>query len=78
MRAAAETRNIWIVGGGDLAGQFYDCGLLDQLIIQIGSCTLGAGKPLLPRRLLNPALHLASVRQMGSRMAELRYEVLRG
>jgi dihydrofolate reductase len=75
MRAAAGTRNIWIVGGGDLVGQFYDCGLLDQLIIQIGSCTLGTGKPLLPRRLPSPVLRLASVRQMGSGMAELRYEV---
>jgi dihydrofolate reductase len=75
MRAAAGTRNIWIVGGGDLAGQFNDCGLLDELIIQIGSCTLGAGKPLLPRRLLSPVLRLTSVRQMGSGMAELRYEV---
>ncbi len=78
MRAAAGTKNIWIVGGGDLAGQFHDCGLLDQLIIQIGSCTLGAGKPLLPRRLLSPVLSLASVRQMGSGMAELRYEVQKG
>lgn len=78
MRAAAGTKNIWIVGGGDLAGQFHDCGLLDQLIIQIGSCTLGAGKPLLPRRLLSPVLRLASVHQMGSGMAELRYEVQKG
>src|SRR5690606_5276622 len=29
MRKAAGTRNIWIVGGGDLAGQFHDAGLLD-------------------------------------------------
>jgi dihydrofolate reductase len=78
MRAAAGTQNIWIVGGGDLVGQFYDCGLLDQLIIQIGSCTLGTGKPLLPRRLLSPALRLESVRQMGSSMVELRYEVRKG
>ncbi|WP_116809216.1 dihydrofolate reductase family protein [Steroidobacter cummioxidans] len=78
MRAAAGTKNIWIVGGGGLAGQFYDCGLLDQLIIQIGSCTLGSGKPLLPRRLLSPALRLMSVHQMGSGMAELRYEVQKG
>lgn len=78
MRAAAGARNLWIVGGGDLAGQFYDCGLLDQLVIQVGSCTLGTGKPLLPRRLLSPALRLTSVRQMGSGMAELRYEVQKG
>nr|WP_298724512.1 dihydrofolate reductase family protein [uncultured Steroidobacter sp.] len=78
MRAAAGTKNLWIVGGGDLAGQFYDCGLLDQLIIQVGSCTLGTGKPLLPRRLLSPTLRLSSVRQMGSGMAELRYDVQKG
>jgi dihydrofolate reductase len=78
MRAAAGTKDIWIVGGGDLVGQFYDSGLLDQLIIQVGSCTLGTGKPLLPRRLLSPVLQLTSVRQMGSGMAELRYDVQKG
>lgn len=75
MRKAAGTKNIWIVGGGDLAGQFYDAGLLDELIIQVGSATLGKGKPLFPRRVLNPVLRLMSVRQMGTGMAELRYEV---
>lgn len=75
MRAAAGTKNIWIVGGGDLAGQFYDVGLLDELIVQIGSVTLGKGKPLFPRRALSPNLKLKSVTQMGESMAELRYEV---
>jgi dihydrofolate reductase len=77
MREAAGTKNIWIVGGGDLAGQFYDAGLLDELIVQIGSATLGKGKPLFPRRVLSPCLRLVSVRQMGSGMAELRYEICR-
>jgi dihydrofolate reductase len=78
MRASAGARNIWIVGGGDLAGQFYDAGLLDELIVQIGSATLGRGKPLFPRRVLSPCLDLASVRRMGGGMAELRYDVRRG
>jgi dihydrofolate reductase len=78
MRAAAGAKNIWIVGGGDLAGQFYDAGLLDELIIQIGSATLGKGKPLFPRRVLSPGLRLMSVRQLGTGMAELRYEVSKG
>jgi dihydrofolate reductase len=78
MRAAAGTKNIWIVGGGDLAGQFYDAGLLDELIIQVGSATLGKGKPLFPRRVLSPVLRLMSVHQMGAGMAELRYEVHKG
>jgi dihydrofolate reductase len=75
MRAAAGAKNIWIVGGGGLAGQFYDADLLDELIIQIGSATLGKGKPLLPRRVLSPHLRLKSVRQLGSGMAELHYDV---
>lgn len=75
MKRAAAGKNIWIVGGGDLAGQFYDAGLLDELIVQIGSATLGRGKPLFPRRVLGPKLALQSVRQMGAGMAELRYEL---
>src|SRR5215213_5214392 len=49
MAAAADGKSVWIVGGGELAGQFYDAGLLDELFVQVGSVTLGAGKPLLPR-----------------------------
>lgn len=75
MVTAAANKNIWIVGGGDLAGQFYDAGLLDELIVQIGSVTLGSGKPLFPRKVLWPSLHLASVRQMGASMVELRYQI---
>ncbi|HJU46530.1 MAG TPA: dihydrofolate reductase family protein [Gaiellaceae bacterium] len=50
LRAAAGERNVWIVGGGDLAGQFADAGLLDEVIVYIAPVTLGAGAPLLPRR----------------------------
>lgn len=75
MRKAAGSKNLWIVGGGDLAGQFYDADLLDEIIVQIGSVTLGKGKPLFPRRVLSPTLRLVTVRQMGTGMAELRYEV---
>ena len=73
MSAAAGGKNLWIVGGGDLAGQFHDAGLLDELIIQVGSITLGAGKPLFPRRLASP-MTLTSVRQYGPGFAELRYQ----
>lgn len=78
MRAAAGGKNIWIVGGGDLAGQFYDAGLLDEVFAQVGSVTLGRGKPLFPRRLISPPLRLLSARQVGSGFAELHYEVPRG
>ena len=76
MSAAAGSGNIWIVGGGDLAGQFYDAGLLNEIIVQVGSVTLGRGKQLFPRRVTNPPLRLVSTRQVGSGFAELRYEVI--
>ncbi|MER2598238.1 MAG: dihydrofolate reductase family protein [Caldilineales bacterium] len=75
MRAAASAQNIWIVGGGDLAGQFYDAGLLDEIIVQVAAVTLGRGKPLLPRRIITPPLQLLSIQQFGTGFAELRYRV---
>ena len=77
MIAAAAGKNVWIVGGGELAGQFYDHGLLDELFVQVGSVTLGAGKPLLPRAITTPPLRLVSVRAVGTGFAELHYEVPR-
>ncbi len=75
MRLAAGTKNLWVVGGGDLAGQFYDAGLLDELILQVGSITLGRGKPLFPRRLPSTALRLLDAHPLGTGMVELRYAV---
>ncbi|MFD5599852.1 dihydrofolate reductase family protein [Leucobacter sp. NPDC058333] len=51
MRESAGDRDLWVVGGGDLAGQFADHGLLDEILTSIAPVVLGAGRPLLPRRL---------------------------
>src|SRR6266542_2503748 len=51
MARAAGDRNVSIVGGGDLAGQFADAGLLAEVIVSIAPVTLGGGAPLLPRRI---------------------------
>jgi dihydrofolate reductase len=77
MAAAAAGKNLWIVGGGELAGRFHDAGLLDELFVQVAAVTLGAGLPLLPRRITTPPLRLLEVRQFGEAFAELRYEVPR-
>jgi dihydrofolate reductase len=75
MCAVAQGRNVWIVGGGELVGQFYDRGLLDEIFVQVGSVTLGAGKPLLPRMIVDPPLRLLSAKMFGTGFAELHYEV---
>jgi dihydrofolate reductase len=75
MRTAAGDKNIWIVGGGDLAGQFWEQGLLDELIVTIASVTLGSGAPLLPRAITQPPLQLLSATVYGEAMVELRYAI---
>jgi dihydrofolate reductase len=70
---AADARNVWIVGGGDLAGQFADVGLLDDVLVTIAPVTLGAGAPLLPRRL---ELRLEDVARNGD-FACATYSVVR-
>jgi len=75
MVAAAGDKNVWLLGGGELIGQFYDQGLLDEIIVTFASVTLGSGKPLLPRK-VNPPLRLLSVSAMGNAFAQLRYEVV--
>ena len=74
MTAAAGGRNIWVVGGGELAGAFADAGLLDEIILGVAPVTLGAGAPLLPRRLSSRRLSLSAVERRGE-FAYLTYAV---
>jgi dihydrofolate reductase len=74
MVAAAARKNVWLVGGGDLVGQFHDRGLLDEIIVTIAPVTLGAGKPLLPRAITTPPLQLLDTHVYGP-FVQLRYAV---
>src|SRR5215217_5351401 len=78
MVKAAEGKNLWLVGGGDLVGQFHDQGLLDEVIIGMASVFLGSGAPLLPRRIVTPPLQLLEVTKYGADFAMLRYAIPRG
>ena len=66
MRTAAAGRNLWVVGGGELAGQFADLGLLDEILLSVAPVTLGAGAPLLPRRLTAAQLALTECSHDGT------------
>ncbi len=46
-------------------GQFADKGLLDEIQLSVAPVTLGAGAPLLPRRLLASDLTLTSLERHG-------------
>lgn len=75
MVEAADGDNIWLVGGGDLVGEFHDHGLLDEIILSVAPVTLGSGAPLLPRKITTPPLKLADIRTYGDVFVELTYEV---
>jgi dihydrofolate reductase len=77
MTQAAGNRNVWLVGGGELVGQFADCSLLDEVLVGIAPVTLGGGgAPLLPRRLTAADLELVDVAR-DRQFVRLRYR-LRG
>lgn len=74
IRNAAGADDVWIVGGGDLAGQVIDAGLLDEIRLSVAPATLGSGKPLLPRVLGADRLTLLDARRAGQ-FAEVVYAV---
>lgn len=47
--ASAGGKDIWVMGGGDLAGQFAEAGLLDEVWVQFAPVMLGSGQPLFTR-----------------------------
>ncbi len=74
MVEAAGGKNVWLVGGGDLVGQFADAGLLDEVIVYVAPVTLGDGAPLLSRRV---ELRLEETGRNRDFVA-MRYSVVRG
>jgi dihydrofolate reductase len=71
----AGEKNVWMVGGGNLAAQFADAGLLDELIVSVIPVVLGEGKRLLPLERPTPPLELTASRTMGRGIVELRYRL---
>jgi len=75
MITAAGERNLWVVGGGNVASQLADEGLLDELLVTVVPVVLGAGKPLFDDRVPGGAMQLMGTRAFDTGMVELRYEI---
>jgi dihydrofolate reductase len=48
--AAAAGKDVWVMGGGEVAAQFVTAGLIDEMTVSYAPCSLGAGSPVLPVR----------------------------
>ena len=77
MIAAAGERDLWVLGGGNVASQFADEGLLDEVCLTVVPVVLGEGKPLFDRRLPGGPMQLTGTRAFDSGMVELRYSIQR-
>jgi dihydrofolate reductase len=73
---SAGGKDVWIVGGGDLAGQFLDAGHLDRVELSVAPVFLRDGAPLLPRLISSDRLRLVTVERNGA-FARLVYAVVR-
>ncbi|MBH0239300.1 dihydrofolate reductase family protein [Methylobrevis albus] len=67
---------VWIVGGADVAGQFLDAGLIDEIDLQYAPVAIGAGIPVFAGRTL-PPLELQWTRAFATGFVEARYRVPR-
>lgn len=65
IRSAAGDGVIWLIGGGDLVGQFLDADALDEIVLAIAPTFLAGGQPLLPRDLHADRLSLHGVERVG-------------
>ncbi len=77
MIAAVGERNLWVVGGGNVASKFVDAGLLDEVLVTIVPVVLGEGKPLFDRRLPGGPMQLTGTHAFDSGMVQVRYEIRR-
>lgn len=75
IREAAGEKNIWVLGGGELLGQFLDIDALDTLALTVAPAALSAGAALLPRSIGSDRLELDEARKAGP-FARLVYRVL--
>jgi len=76
LRSLAGDRDVWVVGGGNLAAQFFDAGVLDRVHLTLAPVFLSDGAPLLPRFVPASSLQLVSARPQGP-FVEILYDVVR-
>ncbi len=68
-------KNIWIMGGGIVAQQFLERGLIDEIRLTVVPIILGRGIRLFDRQSKEIALSVTEVKQYEKGLIELSYEI---
>lgn len=68
---AEEGQDIWLCGGGDLAGQLWD--EVDELVVKLSPVLAGRGRPVVAQEFAPKQLRLTSARPLESGVVVLTY-----
>jgi dihydrofolate reductase len=74
-RLKPNYRNVWVVGGAELAKDFIRSKLADEIRVSVLPIILGGGKLFFEHIGLEQALHLKDVTAYKNGMVELHYEI---
>ena len=83
IRAFAErlrkqaSKNIWMMGGGEIIGSFLDEDAIDEFVITVVPTFIGDGVPLIAPRHRDVPLRLLSLQRFPDSVVQLHYEVRR-
>ncbi len=70
-----DGKPIWLCGGGNLAGQLYNAGLIDKLIVKLNPILLGDGIPMFSGAVKFARLNLTETREYDSGISVRHYDV---
>ncbi|HET6202916.1 MAG TPA: dihydrofolate reductase family protein [Planctomycetota bacterium] len=76
LRGAAG-KDIWLVGGGALAGALLDAAQVDEIVVHVVPILIGEGIPLFAPRRRSASLRLVSSRPFPDGVVRKRYSVSR-
>jgi dihydrofolate reductase len=68
-------KNVWVMGGATVFGEFLDAGVLDEIVIHVVPVLIGAGIPLLDATPRQTELKLKSTRRFSDGVVRLHYEI---
>jgi dihydrofolate reductase len=71
-------KDIWLLGGGEIASVLLNAGLVDEIILSIHPIILGRGIPLLRNIQKEVNLKLENSLSFESGLTQLCYKVLKG
>ena len=70
-----EGKNIWLMGGGELAATLLDAGLIDEIIVSIQPVILGKGIPMFSNSAEFSELESANVKTRKSGSIQVTYRL---